>query len=148
MPSEYQDIRISTTGSYSGVGLEVSSADNEILVVAPIDGTPAFRAGIQSGDKIVAIDDASVRRDGLQETISRLRGRPGTRVNVSVLRGPETEVLVFNLRRERIRVASVRHDTLAAVAGLCSHQPVQRKYGVGTQPCDRRTDRPIRPGGR
>lgn len=114
---EYQDIRISTTGSYSGVGLEVSSADNEILVVAPIDGTPAFRAGIQSGDKIVAIDDASVRRDGLQETIGRLRGRPGTRVNVSVLRGPDTEVLVFNLRRERIRVASVRYDRLAPSLG-------------------------------
>ena len=115
--SEYQDIRISTTGSYSGVGLEVSSADNEILVVAPIDGTPAFRAGIQTGDKIVAIDDASVRKDGLTETIGRLRGRAGTRVNVSVLRGPDPELLVFNLRREYIRVASVRHDTLAPSLG-------------------------------
>ncbi len=110
--NEYQDIRISTTGSYSGVGLEVSSANNEILVVAPIDGTPASRAGILPGDKIVAIDDASVRKDGLQETISKLRGRSGTRVNVSVLRGPEAEVLVFNLRREHIRVASVSYDTL------------------------------------
>lgn len=109
---EYQDIRISTTGSYSGVGLEVSSADGEILVVAPIDGTPAFRAGIRPGDKIVAIDDASVRKDGLQATIGKLRGRAGTRVSVTVLRGPEAELLVFNLRRDHIRVASVRHDTL------------------------------------
>lgn len=114
---EYQDIRISTTGRYSGVGLEVSSADSEILVVAPIDGTPAFRAGIRSGDKIVAIDDMSVRRDGLQETIGKLRGRSGTRVNVTVLRGPEAEVLVFNLRREHIRVASVSHDTLEPSLG-------------------------------
>lgn len=109
---EYQDIRISTSGSYSGVGLEVSEDSGRILVVAPIDGTPAFRAGIRPGDVIVAIDDASVRRDGLKETISRLRGRSGTRVSVSVLRGPDAELLVYNLRRENIRVASVRSDTL------------------------------------
>ena len=109
---EYQDIRISTSGSYSGVGLEVSEGDGQILVVAPIDGTPAHRAGIRPGDVIVAIDDASVRRDGLKETISRLRGRSGTRVSVSVLRGPEAELLVYNLRRENIRVASVRSDSL------------------------------------
>lgn len=115
--TEYQDIRISTSGSYSGVGLEVSKAEREILVVAPIDGTPAFRAGIRPGDKIVAIDDASVRKDGLQETISRLRGRAGTRVSVSILRGPEAELLVFNLRREHIRVASVSHDTLSPSLG-------------------------------
>lgn len=114
---EYQDIRVSTTGSYSGVGVEVSSTDNEIVVVAPIDGTPAFRAGIKAGDKIVTIDDASVRKDGLQETIGRLRGRAGTRVNLSVLRGPQPELLVFNLRREYIQVASVRHDTLAPQLG-------------------------------
>ena len=109
---EYQDIRISTSGSYSGVGLEVSEDSGRILVVAPIDGTPAFRAGIRPGDVIVAIDDASVRRDGLKETIGRLRGRSGTRVSVSVLRGPDAELLVYNLRRENIRVASVRSDTL------------------------------------
>ena len=109
---EYQDIRISTSGSYSGVGLEVSEDSGQILVVAPIDGTPAHRAGIRPGDVIVAIDDASVRRDGLKETISRLRGRSGTRVSVSILRGPEAELLVYNLRRENIRVASVRSDSL------------------------------------
>lgn len=115
--AEYQDIRVSTTGSYSGIGVEVSSTDKEIVVVAPIDGTPAFRAGIIAGDKIVTIDDASVRKDGLEETIGRLRGRAGTRVNLSVLRGPVPELLVFNLRREYIQVASVRHDTLAPQLG-------------------------------
>ncbi|MDX1481768.1 MAG: S41 family peptidase [Woeseiaceae bacterium] len=114
---EYQDIRISTSGSYSGVGIEVSAEDGNILVVAPIDGTPAFRAGIRPGDRIVAIDDKSVKRDGLQETIGKLRGRPGSRVSVSILRGPEAELLVYNLRRERIRVASVRHDTLQPSLG-------------------------------
>lgn len=114
---EYQDIRISSSGRYSGVGLEISAADGEITVVAPIDGTPAFRAGIKSGDVIVAIDDSTVRRDGLQETIDRLRGKAGTRVSVSILRGPQAELLVFNLRRENVRVASVRHDSLSPSLG-------------------------------
>jgi carboxyl-terminal processing protease len=101
--SEYEDIRASTSGGYSGIGIEVSSEEGKILVVAPIDDTPAFRAGIRSGDNIVAIDDSSVFRDGLQETIKKMRGRAGTRVNVSILRGSEAELLVFNLRRQHIQ---------------------------------------------
>lgn len=114
---EYQDIRISTSGTYSGVGLEISAEGNNVLVVTPIDGTPAFRAGIRPGDKIVAIDDSSVSRDGLQETIGKLRGTAGTRVSVSVLRGPAAELLVYNLRREKIRVSSVSHDRLSPSLG-------------------------------
>ena len=114
---EYKDIRVSASGSYSGVGLEVSSEEGRIRVVTPIDGTPAFRAGIRSGDIIVAIDDYSVHQDGLQETISKMRGRAGTRVSVSVLRGGDAELLVFNLRREHVRVASVRHETLEPSMG-------------------------------
>jgi len=109
---EYQDVRISASGSYSGVGLELSAEDGDILVVAPIDGTPAQRAGIRPGDMIVAINESSVRRDGLQETIGQLRGRAGTRVSISILRSPKTELKIFNLRREKIQMASVRHDAL------------------------------------
>jgi len=109
---EYRDIRISTSGSYSGVGLEVSTTDGEILVVAPIDGTPAQRAGIRAGDKIVAIDGTTVANEGLQETISRMRGGAGSRIAITVLRGTGDEVLVFSMRREKIEVASVRHEVL------------------------------------
>jgi carboxyl-terminal processing protease len=109
---EYEDIRISTTGSYSGVGLEVSTESNKILVVAPIDDSPAQRAGILPGDVIVAIDGAQVASDGLQETISRMRGRPGSLVTITILRGDDEDVNVFSLRRESIHVASVRHELL------------------------------------
>ncbi len=115
--AEYQDVRISASGAYSGVGLEISSEDDRILVVAPIDGTPAYRAGIHSGDTIVAIDDFSVQHDGLQETIGKMRGRSGTRVSVAVLRGEDEERLVFNLRREHIQVTSVSHETLDSALG-------------------------------
>ena len=115
--AEYQDVRISASGGYSGVGLEVSGEDGRILVVAPIDGTPAHRAGIRSGDTIVAIDDFSVHQHGLQETISKMRGRSGTRVSISVLRGDVAELLVFNLRREHIVVSSVRYEMLEPALG-------------------------------
>ncbi len=109
---QYQDIRISTTGSYSGVGLEVNTADGQLIVVAPIDDTPAERAGILSGDLIVAIDGEAVSRDEPQGTITKMRGRAGTPVSITVSREGEEELIVFELRRESIRVASVWYEIL------------------------------------
>ncbi len=114
---EYQDIRISTTGSYTGVGLEISARNDELRVVSPIDQSPAHRAGILAGDTILEIDGASVADDGLRETIRRLRGRAGTRVSLTVLRQPDDEVLVFDLRRDSIHVASVRHELIEPAIG-------------------------------
>ncbi len=114
---EYEDIRISTTGRYSGVGLEVSTIDGEIRIVSPIDGTPAQRAGILAGDVIVAIDGTTVADQGLQQTIARMRGRDGSLVTITVLRGEEEEVHVFSLRRENIQTASVRHELLEPAYG-------------------------------
>ena len=114
---EYLDIRISTTGSYSGVGLEVSTNNDAILVVSPIDGTPAQRAGIRAGDIIVAIDGRTVENEGLQETIRRMRGRSGTLVTVTIVRGQELDPIIFELRRENIRVASVRYEILEPSLG-------------------------------
>ena len=114
---EYEEIRISTSGSYSGVGIEVSTDENSIIVIAPIDGTPAQRAGILSGDEIVAIDNVEVNSSNLHETIGRMRGRPGTHVILTVQRGSEENARVFNLRRETIQVASVHKEILAPGLG-------------------------------
>ncbi|HEX9851897.1 MAG TPA: S41 family peptidase [Woeseiaceae bacterium] len=114
---EYEDIRISTTGRYSGIGLEVSTVNGEILIVSPIDGTPAQRAGILAGDVIAAIDGTTVADEGLQQTIARMRGREGSLVTITVLRGEEEEVHVFSLRRENIQTASVRHELLEPAYG-------------------------------
>ncbi len=110
--SEYDDIRISTSGKYSGVGIEVSTADDEIIVVAPIDNTPAQRAGVLSGDTIVAIDNVDVGKEKLLETIGMMRGVPGSHVILTIKRDGEDDLLVFNLQREHIKVASVRYETL------------------------------------
>ncbi len=109
---QYQDIRISTSGSYSGVGLEVSSSGGLVTVIAPIDDTPAERAGILSGDIIVAIDGKPVSVDEPHGTISKMRGRAGTSVRITVTRDGEEDAITFDLRRESIRVASVRYEIL------------------------------------
>lgn len=114
---QYQDIRISTTGSYSGVGLEVSAEDGVVIVVAPIDNTPAERAGILGGDTIIAVDGKIVTSDHLHETIAKMRGRVGTSVTVTVTREDEESPIDFELQRESIRVASVSHEILQPGVG-------------------------------
>ena len=105
---EYEEIRISTTGNYSGVGLEVNMKDGKLLVVAPIEGTPADKAGIHSGDVIVSIDGLTVSDDNVTDAILRLRGEAGTRVNITVSRTGEAQPLSFDLVRSNVQVHSVR----------------------------------------
>ncbi|MGI9233085.1 MAG: S41 family peptidase [Woeseiaceae bacterium] len=106
---EYRDIRISTTGSYTGIGVEVDEVDGALLVITPIDGSPAARSGIKTGDRIIAVDGISIDTNNLQKTIGRLRGHAGTKVTVTVLHGDVA--IDHEMRRQTIRVASV-HKTL------------------------------------
>ena len=110
--SEYQNIRISTSGRYSGVGLEISQADDRVLVLAPLDGPPAQRAGVEAGDEIIEIDGVTVADDGLNDTIDRLRGPAGTPVSITILREGFDDPLDVRLTRQKIRVASVRRELL------------------------------------
>jgi carboxyl-terminal processing protease len=114
---EYQDIRITASGRYSGVGLEVSRTDDRIVVIAPIDGTPAARAGVLAGDEIIEIDDLNVERDGLDDTIERLRGHAGTAVTIRVRRAGYEDPLMFQLTRQKIQVTSVRHELIDDAVG-------------------------------
>lgn len=107
---EYRDIRISTTGSYTGIGIEVAEVDGEIRVITPIAGSPAARSGIRSGDHIIAVDGLMVDARKLQETIGRMRGRRGSHITITVLRNEEA--IEYEMRRELIRVASVHADIL------------------------------------
>lgn len=108
--NEYRDIRISTTGSYSGVGIEVNEEDGVITVITPMAGSPAARSGIRSGDQIIAIDGLVIDTDNLHEAMTSMRGRAGTKVSVTVDRAGE--VIIHEMRREVIRVASVHHELL------------------------------------
>jgi carboxyl-terminal processing protease len=109
---EYQEIRASTSGKYTGVGIEISIVAGAIIVIAPIDGTPAQKAGVMSGDEIIVIDGVSVATDGLGDTIHKLRGRADTTVSMQVRRSGYDDPLTFRLVRKKIEVASVRHEIL------------------------------------
>ena len=114
---EYQDIRITASGKYSGVGLEVSVLDGSVVVISPIDGTPAARAGVEAGDEILKIDGHLVTEESVDETVERLRGRPGTPVTIEVQRPGYDDTLSFDLTRQRIEVASTRHEIVNGTIG-------------------------------
>jgi carboxyl-terminal processing protease len=114
---EYEEIRISTTGNYSGVGLEVNMSDGIVTVVAPIEGTPAERAGIKSGDVIISIDGVLVDEANVNDTIGRMRGKPGTLVTITVRREGESKPIDFSLKRSHVRVHSVQSEVLESGYG-------------------------------
>ena len=113
--SEYRDIRITTTGTYTGIGIEVDEVDGAVTVVAPIAGSPAARSGIRSGDKIIAVDGTALEAGNLQETIGRLRGHAGSEVTLTVLR--DDAAIDYEMRRQLIRMTSVHRDFLGPSYG-------------------------------
>ncbi len=109
---EVEDLRIATEGNYSGVGIEVSYERGAIVVVAPIEGSPADLAGLRSGDLIIAIDGRATAAAGISDVVSRMRGKAGTLVRVTAERGGLDEPVEFTIRRAEIHVQSVRHTLL------------------------------------
>jgi len=113
--NQYRDIRISTTGSYTGVGIEVAEIDDAIRVITPIAGSPAARSGIRSGDELVAVNGLAIESGHLNDTMSSLRGKAGSEVTLSVLR--DDVVIDHEMRRQIIRVASVHKEFLSPAYG-------------------------------
>ncbi len=105
---ELEQLNEDTSGSYAGLGLEVTTVDGFLRVIAPIDETPAERAGIKAGDTILRIDNVPVQADNLSDAVDMLRGVAGSEVSLSILREGSREPQEFKLKREIIRVASVR----------------------------------------
>jgi carboxyl-terminal processing protease len=107
---EYDEIRISTSGEYSGVGIEVALENGAVRVVNPIENTPAQRAGVRAGDQILAVDDVPVDAENLNDTIDRMRGRVGTPVKITIARSTLPDPLEFTLARAAVQVHSVRES--------------------------------------
>ena len=107
---EYREIRISTTGSYTGVGVEIGEVDGVIRVISPLAGSPAARAGIRSGDEIIAVNGVAMDLGNLEEVLGRMRGRQGSKVTLTIARNGE--LIDHEMRREIIRVASVHSEIM------------------------------------
>jgi len=106
-PDDFRLFQSDTEGKFGGVGVEVDLRDDAITVIAPIEGSPAERAGIRSGDRIVAVDGQGARGEPLDKLIRKLRGAPGTKVQIGVRRAGSDSTLTFDLVREQIKVTSV-----------------------------------------
>src|SRR6202789_4540398 len=104
---DYDEVKIMSTGQYSGVGIEVSMEDEEVVVVSPFEGSPAAAAGIRPGDVISTIDGVPVNTTTLADTIGRMRGKEGTSVKIGILREGSAEPLQFTLKRSRVELHSV-----------------------------------------
>ncbi len=109
---EYDEIKISSSGEYSGVGIEVSMEDEEVVVISPFEGSPAAAAGIRTGDVISSIDGVPVNTSTLADTIGRMRGKEGTSIKIGILRQGSAEPLQFTLKRSRVELRSVKSELL------------------------------------
>jgi len=109
-PEEFNEIRISTSGEYSGVGIEVALEKGAVRVVNPIEEGPAARAGVKAGDTIVAVDGVPVDLENINDSIDRMRGVPGSTVKITIARAETTKPLEFTLARASVQVHSVKKE--------------------------------------
>ncbi|MGD2071084.1 MAG: S41 family peptidase [Gemmatimonadota bacterium] len=121
--SEYESFRIRTQGDYGGVGLEIVEQDGWITVVSPIPGTPAARAGIRAGDRFAEVAGESAEGWNVDQVADRLRGEPGTTVDVEILRIGVDEPIPFTLERAEIKLRAVPFATL--LEGNVGYVPLQ-----------------------
>lgn len=107
-PEEFKELQIETKGSFSGIGIEITHKDNLLIVVSPIEGTPAYRAGLQAGDRIIKIDGQSTKNMTLLEAVRKIRGTKGSSVTLAIMRENVEKPKIFTLVREIIPIRSVR----------------------------------------
>ncbi|MCK5395674.1 MAG: S41 family peptidase [Gammaproteobacteria bacterium] len=111
-PDEYKELKIGTTGKFGGLGIQVGMEDGFVKVISPIDDTPAFHAGLESGDLIIRLDDKSVKGMTLNDAVKIMRGEPGTDIKLTVIREGSDKPLPFTVTRDIISVKSVKSRIL------------------------------------
>ncbi|MDN5331160.1 MAG: carboxyl-terminal processing protease [Tepidanaerobacteraceae bacterium] len=132
-PEEFEDFMISVNGSFEGVGLslDVDDKTGSVIVIAPIEGTPAHKAGIRPRDRIVKVNDVELKGKSLDEAVRLLRGKKGTKVTIYVERPGVKELLKFELVRDSIRLKTVKWDILedeigyVRISSFDSYTPVE-----------------------
>lgn len=107
-PDTYNEMKVETEGEFGGIGIEITIKDDLLTVITPIEDTPAYKAGLKPGDRIVKIDGGITKDLTLIEAVKKLRGKPGTDVNVIVLRESEKKLLEFTITRSIIKIESIK----------------------------------------
>jgi carboxyl-terminal processing protease len=143
--AEYEAMRVSTSGHYSGVGIEVAEQDGRIVVVTPIEGSPAARAGVRAGDVLLELDGQAVEAGRLDDAIERMRGFIGSNVRLVVGRVGEPEPLQFELERSDVHVRTVRAEPLPGRYGYVriTHFNDATPRDLGRQLSELQSDAPL-----
>lgn len=105
---EFKDMQVSTQGEFGGLGIEVGMEDGFVKVVSPIEDTPAYQAGLKTGDLVIKLDDTPVKGMKLNDAVKRMRGKPGTKITLTILRKGEAKPFPVTITRAVIKIRSVK----------------------------------------
>jgi carboxyl-terminal processing protease len=126
-PDSYKEMRIDTKGAFGGLGIEISIKDGTLTVISPIEDTPAFKAGIKSGDQILKIDEKFTKDLNINDAVKRMRGQKGTKVTLTIMREGFERPKEFTLMRDVIQVKSVRSHLMDGGFGYVRIAQFQEK---------------------
>ncbi len=130
-PEDFADLRESTSGEFGGLGIEITLDDTGFVrIVAPIDDTPAYKAGLESGDLITQIDDTPVKGMTISEAVTLMRGKPGTTITLTIAREGENQPLEFEITRDIIQITSIRSRMLEPGFGYVRISQFQERTGA------------------
>jgi len=107
-PETYNELKVDTEGKFGGLGIEVTIADGLLTIVTPIEDTPAWRAGLKAGDRIVKINNELTRDMTLLDAVKRLRGKPQEVISITVLRESQNKLMDFKITRDIIKIADIK----------------------------------------
>ena len=111
-PDMYKEMQVETKGEFGGVGIQIGVKENRLAVIAPIEGTPAYRAGIKAGDFITKVNDETTKDLTLMDAVQKMRGPKGSKVNLTIQRDGTPDPLQFTLVRDTIKIESVKSKVL------------------------------------
>jgi carboxyl-terminal processing protease len=111
-PGQYKEMQVDSKGEFGGIGVKLETKDGILTVIDLLDDTPAFKAGIKVGDRIIKINNESTKEMSLQEAVNKMRGIPSTTVKINILREDRKEPRIFTIKREKIIIESVKSKML------------------------------------
>ena len=111
-PEMYKEMQVETKGEFGGVGIQIGVKENRLAVIAPIEGTPAHRAGVKAGDFITKVNDETTKDLTLMDAVQKMRGPKGSKVNLTIQREGTSDPLQFTLVRDTIKIESVKSKVL------------------------------------
>ena len=126
---EYKELKIGTSGEFGGLGIQVEMEDGLVRVISPIDDTPAFHAGIKAGDMIIMLDGKPVKGMSLNDAVNLMRGKAGSKIEITLMRKGEANPLTFKLERAIIKVNSVKQRLLEKDFGYVRISTFQANTG-------------------